>query len=109
MASAQSSQDMRRGRDRQPPTLGNPQPRHRAESRRLSDKRSKEETPTHAHDLCFGALDVRHAVRVFSRTANVWTKRQAHILCLLLPERVPFRFWALMDTDVFPFIIPCIL
>ena len=70
MASALSSQDMWRGRGRQPQTLG--QPRHRSESRRLSDHRRKVKTVARKRGHCPGALHEGDPVRVFSRSADKW-------------------------------------
>lgn len=72
MASAQSSQDMWHGRGRQPQTLGNAQPRHRSESRRLSDRRRPVKTAARKCDHCPGALHESDPVRVFSRSADKW-------------------------------------
>jgi len=71
MASAQPSRDTWRGRDRPPSTLGSPRPRHRSESRRLSDRHSVE-TVAHKRDHCPGSLHAGGAVRVFSRSVGHW-------------------------------------
>lgn len=72
MASAQSSQDTRRGRDRQPQTLGNAQPHNRSESRHFSDRRRIVNTRARKSDNCPGALNEGDSVRVFSRSADKW-------------------------------------
>eukprot|EP00973_Karenia_brevis_P088972 12340377-Karenia_brevis.AAC.1 len=56
MASAQSSQDMWRGRDRQPQILGNAQPHHRSESRRVSDRKRQARAAVRERDCCPGVL-----------------------------------------------------
>ncbi len=73
MASAESSDDTwcGRGRGRQSPILGSSRARHRSESRRLSDRHPVKAVPR-KHDQYQGFLHAGDAVRIFSRTADVW-------------------------------------
>jgi hypothetical protein len=65
---------MWRGRDRQTPPLGSSRPRHRSESRRLSDRQLPVNTVPRKRDHRPGALDEGDPVQVFSRSADKWVE-----------------------------------
>ena len=72
MAQSGSSRDgPLRGRDWQPPRLGDPRPRHRSDSRSRCERRSLRPVD-HTRDNYRHSLDVRAPVQVWSGTFKAW-------------------------------------
>ena len=73
MATLGPSQDMCRGRRRQPQVMGSPHFRTRSESRHLLGRGRTSMTHAQEQDHSSGALQLGDPVEVYSRTDEVWT------------------------------------